>query len=83
MGSQRKDLRFGRGAAPRAQIRGLFVANPLLIEITSVLTFVRDCVEMTGSVIGGATLVRKALMDTSNDKQCLDPGIWILAHLGP
>jgi hypothetical protein len=32
LGSQQKKLRFGHGAAPRAQIRGLFHANPIVIS---------------------------------------------------
>ena len=49
------NLDVGGGAAPRAQVRGLFVLNPRVIKI---ITVVRDCVAMSGSVIGGATHTR-------------------------
>jgi hypothetical protein len=50
------------------------------------LVALRRAVEAQGTLLDeeqGALLDGLCLDGVSNDKQCLDPGIWILAHLGP
>ena len=71
--NEKSSVGFGLGAAPRAQIRGLFVFTKGVIEIISILG--RDCKEIRGSLIGISSHIGRAPVAPQPGSE-LEVSIW-------